>query len=207
MELQGLVKPVSKGEIVPIENTEKEVVQESKSVSAKSELDALTLEMKKLEIAEKKANLEDINERLDERKMKRLNIRQTSITNGQTLVALAKSQKQVEDRCNHRKGGNSMEDVKSGQGTSLYYAFMKHRMLNGDIWIRCLRCGKTWKPPVKSRFVVDGVLNESKYKAAWEEYEAAKMLPTNNSMSSSYAFAFSDGGEYFREVTAATNLR
>jgi hypothetical protein len=25
------------------------------------------------------------------------------------------------------------------------YAVMKHQMINGDIWVRCLRCGRTWQ--------------------------------------------------------------
>ena len=95
-----------------------------------------------------------------------------------------------------------MNEVITGQGTSVYFALMKHRMLNGDLWIRCLRCGKTWKPPVRSSYPSD-----VKYQEAVVEYEAAKMLPTNNSPSSSYTFAFSDGGQHFREVTKDSTLR
>jgi hypothetical protein len=202
-EVANLVSPVSTGAVAP--STEAETIPEKttgKKKSEKTELEAAELELKNLEILERRANIEDLNERLDERKNRRLAVRMTSVTNGQTLNAIAKEQEQMQRRCNHRKGGNGAAGVMSGQGDSLWFALMKHRMLNGDVWIRCMRCGKTWKPPVKSMFA-----DEAKYQAAVAEYEAAKLMPTNNSPSSSYAFSFSDGGQYFREVTASTNLR
>jgi hypothetical protein len=206
-DVANLVSPVSKGEVTPEASAEVVSVKTSKK-SEKSELEAAELELKQLEILERRANIEDLNERLDERKNRRMAVRMTSVTNGQTLNAIAKEQEQSQRRCNHRKGGNGAAGVMSGQGDSLWLALMKHRMLNGDVWIRCMRCGKTWKPPVKSVFVNDkGVFEEAKYQAAVVEYEAAKLMPTNNSPSSSYAFSFSDGGNYFREVTASTNLR
>ena len=198
-DVANLVSPVSTG--APVVEAEAPTEKVTKK-SEKSELEKAELELKKLEIIEKRANIEDLTERLDERKNRRLAVRMTSVTNGQTLNAIAKEQEQSQRRCNHRKGGNGAAGVMSGQGDSLWFALMKHRMLNGDIWIRCMRCGKTWKPPVRRMFA-----DETKYQVAVAEYEAAKLMPTNNSPSSSYAFSFSDGGQYFREVTASTNLR
>ena len=70
-----------------------------------------------------------------------------------------------------------------------------------DWWIRCLRCAKTWKPPVKKNFS-----NDATYQAAWEAYRVAVNFQTRNGASSGYVFQFSDGGEYFREVTESATL-
>lgn len=207
-EVANLVSPVSTGASAPVAEAVVPEKASGKASTHKAELEAAELELAQLSILEKKASVEDLNERLDERKMRRAAIRMTSITNGQTLKDIAKGEEQKQRRCNHRKGGNGAAGVVSGQGDSLWFALMKHRMLNGDVWIRCMRCGKTWKPPVKSMFVDStGAFDEAKYTTAIAEYEAAKQLPTNNSPSSSYAFSFSDGGQYFREVTSSTTLR
>lgn len=177
-------------------------VKSARLVKMEEELKALELEKAKLEIAEKQANLEDIRERLAERQLKREAVRQTSLTNGATLKQLAEEDKKAQRRCNHRKGGNGAAGVIGGQGDSLDYAVIKHTMLNGDMWIRCQRCGKTWKPPVKEDFK-----DIEEYAKAYAEYEAAKAFPTKNSPSSSYQFRFSDNGAYFREVTKHSTLR
>ena len=209
----NLVSPVSTGASTPEVKSEVAAVEAvAPTTTAKNAtkvaLEAAELELAQLSILEKKASVEDLNERLDERRMRRAIVRSMASTNGQTLKSNAIAEEQKQRRCNHRKGGNGAAGVMAGQGDSLWFALMKHRMLNGDVWIRCMRCGKTWKPPVKSMFVDNaGVFNEAKYQAAIVEYETAKEMPTNNSPSSSYAFAFSDGGQFFREQTASTNLR
>lgn len=176
-------------------------VKNAKVLTMEEELKALELEAKRLEVLEKKANLEDLNERLAERQLRRDNIRQTSVTNGETLKANAAEKQKVQKRCNHRKGGNGAAGVVGGQGDSLDFAVIKHVMLNSDTWIRCQRCGKSWKPPVRNMFASDEL-----YLAAVADYETAKNFPTKNSTSSSYQFRFSDNGAYFREVTKYTNL-
>lgn len=171
-------------------------------LAMQEELARLELESKRLELKEKQLNLEDIQDRLDERKTKRDTIRQTSLTNGATLKSLAEVDRMVQKRCNHRKGGNGAAGVVGGQGDSADYSVIKHIMLNSDMWIRCTRCGKTWKPPVKEHF--DTV---EEYLRVFAEYEAAKAFQTKNSTSSSQQFRFSDNGAYFREITRYTNLR
>ena len=174
----------------------------AKLTAMEEELKALELEAARLSVLEKKANLEDLEERLNERKLKREAVRQTSVTNGATLKSLADDDRKVQARCNHRKGGNGAAGVIGGQGDSLDYAVMKHTMLNGDMWIRCMRCGKTWKPSVQDHFKT-----VEEYVKALTEYEQAKNFPTKNSPSSSYLFRFSDNGAYFREVMKNSTLR
>lgn len=184
------------------EHAEQSPAKSPTLTAMEEELKALELESKRLQLLEQKANLEDIQERLGERKLRRETIRQTSLTNGATLKALKADDAMVQKRCNHRKGGNGAAGVIGGQGDSLDYAVLKHTMLNSDMWIRCQRCGKTWKPPVREHF--DTV---EEYVKELTAYEQAKLFPTKNSASSSYQFRFSDNGAYFREVTKHTTLR
>lgn len=187
----------------PAPKTNSEVSPEQAKIdAAKAELLQLEIEAKRLEVLEKKANLEDLQDRLSERQLKREAIKATSVTNGETLKALAEQDQKVQKRCNHRKGGNGAAGIIGGQGDSLDYAVIKHTMLNSDMWVRCQRCGKTWKPPVRNMYASDEL-----YLTAVAEYEAAKNFPTKNSPSSSYQFRFSDNGAYFREVTKNTTLR
>ena len=105
---------------------------------------------------------------------------------GCLLAQFDRSQVQRQRGCNHRKGGIiNIKDPKDisralSHGTSSYYAVIKHQMINGDIWVRCLRCGKWWKPPCRSEHNLD-----RDYWKAMFEYETALEFETNNSMSGS----------------------
>ena len=103
----------------------------------------------------------------------------------------------------------------------------KHQMINGDVWVRCLRCGKTWSPPVEPNFFFnaqgkqvapqDGEFSQVKFDRACEEYRLATMFNTNNSMSSSVQCRFTyfdpetkkhvDAADIYRQNIASTNLR
>lgn len=170
----------------------------------KLQLDNARLEKQRLELEllEKKANLQDLQERLDERELKREMKRQRSLTNGATLNSLASNDNQAQKRCNHRKGGNGAEGVVGGRGEDSQYAVCKHTFCNGDMWVRCLRCGKTWKPPIKDQYT-----SESGFLKAVVDYETALNFPTRNVASGSIQFRFSDNGNFFREVTKNTTLR
>jgi hypothetical protein len=167
-----------------------------------AEIKALELESKRLAVMEQKLNLEDIQQRLDERQLKRETIRSTSLTNGATLKQLAQNELAVQKRCNHKKGGNGVAGIIGGQGDSPDYAVIKHTFCNGDMWVRCQRCGKTWKPPLLSQYKT-----VEEYNAASAQYETAKEFQTKNTSSSSTQFRFSDNGAYYREVTKDSNLR
>ncbi len=166
------------------------------------EIKKAELAAKQLELKERTANLQDVEERLAERELKRENKRQRSLTNGQTLKQLAQNDTAAQKRCNHRKGGNGAQGVVAGQGDDSQYAVLKHTFANGDMWVRCLRCGKTWKPPVKEDYE-----SEALFLKAVVEYETAVNFQTRNMPSGSVTFRFSDNGQYYREVTKATTLR
>jgi len=171
-------------------------------------------EFKRLELEIKRLELLDIKDRVDERKMKRDNKDQRVRSNGQVIENNLRQRLTTQEYCNHRKGGTGLEGYVSGQGDDPQYAVFKHQFLNSDIWVRCLRCGKWWKPPVEDNFYFDangkevakqdGKFNKELYDKAWFEYRAALAFPTRNSMSTSYQFKFSDGGEIFRQMTKDT---
>lgn len=168
------------------------------------------LELRKLE-----AESQDLLERLDEREMKRDAKRQKSVNNGTVLRQIADNEKAAQDHCNHRKGGTGAEGFVGGQGEDSQYAVLKHRMPNGDVWVRCLRCAKTWKPPVEENYTFNkrgevdpkGEFSKSAFDDAYRDYNTAVAFTTRNQMSGSVQFRFSDGGKHFRHVTKDTTLR
>lgn len=192
----------------PAEKTKAEQMSEEAAAIAlenakiERELKLLELEEKRLTVEAAKANLQDTRERLDERQLKRGVLASRSKTNGATIAALAANAKKVQNRCNHKKGGNGIPGYVGGQGNDSNYAVMKHTMCWGDVWVRCMRCGKTWKPPVEKFFDT-----KEEYLKAYVEYQTALEYQTNNSPSSSYQFRYSDNGAFAREVMQPSTLR
>lgn len=201
-----------------VEGTPKTKAAAPKQTTAEmeAELHAIMMESKRLELEakkfefesqqltlqSKKAELQDLQERLAERELKRENNRQKAVTNGQTLQQIDKNEKANQKRCNHKKGGNGAAGVIGGKGDSPDYAVIKHTFAHGDTWIRCQRCGKTWKPPVKKDY-----LSDEGYETALRIYEIALEFQTKNVTSSGVAFRFSDNGEFYREQTKHVSLR
>lgn len=173
----------------------------SKVDAMNEELKAIELESAKLELQLKQANLVDMQERLQERELKRANVRQEAYTKGSTLAALASNKATNQKRCNHKKGGNGAHGVVGGQGDDSQYAVLKHTFANGDTWVKCLRCHKTWKPPVASDYK-----SKEGFEAAQEVYTVALGFMTRNSPSSGVQFRYSDGGAHYRENTKQVQL-
>jgi hypothetical protein len=169
-----------------------------------AEIKALELEEKQLAVKFQKANLVDMEERLAERELKRESRRQDAQSKGAALSVKAKNEATQQSNCNHKKGGNGAQGVVGGQGDDSQYAVLKHTFANGDTWVRCLRCGKTWKPPVKSDFKN----NAEGYTAAMNVYKAALQFQTRNVPSKGIVFSYGEGGvELYRENTKNANLR
>jgi hypothetical protein len=131
--------------------------------------------------------------------------------------------------CTHKKGGTaSQRDMRvlTTGGNGNQFSVIKHQMINGDIWVRCLRCAKTWKPPVEKEFYFrngkqvapqDGTFDKARFDAARLEYLRACNFETNNSMSGSVQCRFStfdlesgkmvDAADIYRERISSSNLR
>lgn len=192
--------------------TQSQFVQQDanqETVKPKTEIQALELETKRLElqakqleILERQSNLQDVQERLAERELAREQKRQKSLSNGQILTQNAAAESAHQRKCNHRKGGNGITGVVGGEGADAQYAVLKHVFANGDTWIRCLRCGKTWKPQLREWHKSDAEFDRAQY-----EYDEALRFYTRNVTSGSAQFRFSDNGKYYRQVTANTSLR
>ena len=175
---------------------------ELQQLKHEAELQRLELEAKELEIKFKKLQYSDLQDQVHDREQKRHDKTERSRINGVTINALARNDKAVQGRCNHRKGGNGANGVVAGQGDDSQYCVRKHIFANGDMWIDCLRCHKTWKPVMPHWFET-----QEGYLGAVAEYEAAKNFPTRNQTSSSVAFKWGDGGVFYRESMRNTNLR
>lgn len=165
-------------------------------------------EAKMRELMLKKAELElrSLERTIFEAEQKETDKVQVAKNNGKTLNDIAKARLQAQERCTHRKGGNGLDGVMGGQGDDAQFSVLKHRQLWGDVWVRCLRCGKVWKPPLKKTYTEDGKLNEVLYQMAYKEYQQALSFPTRNTMSTSGQFSFSatkpgiDAKEAIREM-------
>jgi hypothetical protein len=123
---------------------------------------------------------------------------------GIVLAMQDKTARDAESQCSHKKAGmvrltGTAASIRRGlnNGNGSQYAVRKHQIINGDIWIDCLRCGKKWRPPVAENFTRVNwfgftVPDVAAYVAAVEEYNRAKAFETNNVMSSSIQWAFHD---------------
>lgn len=202
-------------------------------MKAEAEAAKMLVEQSELQAQERKLNVEDLRGRIEERKLKDMSRVDRFKDHGKALTQIKQNEEIQQSKCTHRKGGNGLEGYIAGQGQKPEFAVMKHVFANGDMWVRCLRCGRTWKPPVKSQYFFGpngkplaefkgGKFDQAKYEAAFVEYRAACAFPTNNSTSSSALFGFNgeaqienpDGsisrinqGEWYREVTKDVSLR
>jgi hypothetical protein len=213
-EVQKVVAKVIK-EQTPAQTERVEIVRAIEEMSTEEinrELAAKELQLKRLELMEREANLEDIRERLADRKLKRKSQGDVFRGHGQNLKQDAINRISKQTICNHRKGGDGANGVIGGQGDDMQFAILRHVMGNGDIWIRCLRCGKTWKRPL-----LNG-RTEAEMKASpeWAEYDSMLRAQTRNHTSGTHTFSWGvvqnaegklEGGpEFYREKMKSVTL-
>lgn len=188
------------------------------------------LEAQTLEIEERKYHIKDLKSRLADRDIVEKQAKEDREQQGRTFAQQDATDLYRYSICTHKKGGLvSPRDqrVLTTGGNAAQFAVMKHQMINGDIWVRCLRCGKTWNPPVEKNFFydakgrlvapVDGIFDKFRFEKAVEDYKRATMFETNNSMSTSVQCRFSrfdldsgrmvDAADTYRENVSSTNLR
>src|SRR5271157_3385060 len=120
---------------------------------AKKTLEALELEQK-----ERTYHIQDLQATISERDIKEKQRKENREAQGKTFAQEEATDLYRWSVCTHKKGGTaSQRDMRciSTGGNSAQYAVIKHQMINGDLWVRCLRCGKTWCPPVEAMFYFD----------------------------------------------------
>jgi len=194
------------------------------------EIKRQALAAQQLEIEERKYHIKDLKAKIADRDIREKQVQEDREQQGRTIAQQEATDSYRFSVCTHRKGGMaSPRDVRvlSTGGNAAQYAVMKHQMINGDIWVRCLRCGKTWAPPVQKNFYFneqgrrvapqDGIFNLAKFQSAVEDYKKATMFETNNSMSTSVQCRFTrfdpelgrevDAADVYRDNLASTTLR
>lgn len=204
-------------------------------LSATEELAAIQLEIErerletlKLEKQERELNLRDLKQRLADREVRDLQRIGDREQTGKVIAQQKATDAHRQKICTHRKGGNvSPRDLRAlfTGGSSQQRSVFKHIMINGDLWIRCSRCGKTWSPPIEENFYFDGKgrvvpkhlgkFDPIRFEQAQREYNDAVAFETNNTTSSSVQARFSkieDGREVdaaldYRKALKDTNLR
>jgi len=205
-----------------MEDKKQEVMTAPKN--AAEEIALIELQIKRAQLAglelqkkERELNLEDLRGRLGDRETKAKQRKQDREQQGRTFAQQRASDEAKQNACTHRKGGVVSErdlHVLHTGGNGSQYAVIKHQMINGDMWIRCLRCGKTWLPPVKDNFYFnekgkcvapkDGKFSQERFEKAQQEYIKAMQFETNNSPSASVICKFTkwdDSSEQWVDAT------
>ncbi len=198
------VIPAGKGKVDPFAEVELEFRKQqlAKQAAHEEQLRKIALEKEILLLELAKEDLQDKKEARSERANKLENKASNYKTRGEALKANENKTAQDQRRCNHRKGGQGLQGVVGGRGDSTYYAVIKHTFCHNDTWVCCLRCGKTWKPPLERSFKT-----KDEYYVAVAEYKMALDFPTLNAPSTSSQFQFSDNGARMREVLEPSKLR
>jgi len=186
-EVQKVVAKVAK-ELTPIAPkapAPQKAIADMSAAEVNAELASKELEIKRLELLEREANLQDLQERLAERQLKRRSREGKFRDHGANLKQAAINRRAKQELCNHRKGGDGANGVIGGQGDDMQYAILRHVMGNGDIWVRCLRCGKTWKYPLASQYST-----KAEYELALAEYRSMLKVQTRNHTSGTHTFSW-----------------
>jgi len=132
----------------------------------------IDLEMKLLLLEEAQLKVQTLKIDNETKKMNEASRLDVARGNGVILEDAARVNKGKSSICTHRKGGTDLNGL-DGNGDSSEYAVWKVQWFDNTTWIRCLRCGKTWKPVRLEQFTnaVDFRGNKV-YAAAAEAKEA-----------------------------------
>jgi len=199
---------------------------------AKAQLEELTLTK-----VEKGLHIQELRSTIADRETRQRQAQMDREAQGRTFAQSAAADKFKQGMCTHKKGGivsaRNLQALSTG-GNGNQYSVIKHQMINGDLWVRCQRCAKTWAPPLKVNFFfrtddrgnkvavapADGTFDQVAFDFAVREYEEAKRFNTNNSTSGSVQCRFTkwvkaadgswieaDAADDYRQMLAATNLR
>ena len=191
-----------------------------------TELEKTELEIKRLELAnleleneERKLNLINKRQDIDQRKMNDEQQFAVYRERGVVLADQSRNEGIGQDNCTHRKGGIDMQGL-MGNGDDTDFAVWKIRWFDGKMWVRCLRCAKTWKPvrmeaftklengkpvaPLAPYETLEDAIEA--FNKASAEYRAACAFPTKNQPSGTTQYQFSNPSRY-NEIMDGVTLR
>lgn len=216
----------------PVEKSQDEIIKQLEIEAKQLELQIKKRQLESLELEqqEREYNIRDLKQRLAERDHKEKQLLEDRAAQGRAIAQQRTTDEYRFRICTHRKGGTvTPRDTRvlSTGGNKDQYAIVQHRMINGDLWIRCLRCGKTWAPPVEKNFFFnergvavapqDGTFSREKFEDAKKKYLEATYFNTNNTPSASVQCRFEvvdaetgrivDAADIYRNNIASTTLR
>lgn len=192
-------------EIVKKLRTKKDLLEADPDTLTNDELDRRG---KFIEIDSREASLELAKHENAKHKMKQQEIKDKYTSRGRELKKTDRDHEIQQSNCPHRKGGSDG----SGHGTDAMHSVLRHLMPWNEIYQRCLRCGKTWRPPHIENYP-ETPEGKKDFDAAMAEYKAALAWPTDNKMSTSitYQFTSDDGNvsakKFVHETVKDTDLR
>ena len=134
------------------------------------------------------ADLQDITERLADRKNKRDMKWNQFRTRGVELRKTDHDVELVQESCQHKKGGRG--NIPGGflKGNDVNYSVIKHTLPTNQKLVLCTRCGKRWPPVNPTDYDLKSPAGKEAYEAAKAKYQWALDLNTDNIESSSITF-------------------
>jgi hypothetical protein len=188
-------------------------------------------EERKARAEEHQLNLLDVRQRVEKRQMDAQQRQESRQQQGRVFAQDAAIEAARQEVCTHKKGGivtpRDMAVLTTG-GDSQQFAVIKHRMIDGNLFVRCMRCSRTWVPPKKENFFFDrkrndkdrsdkilkakrmpfegpqvGIFDELSFQIAIEEYKKACAFQTQNKESGSVICQFSKWNEETKTWDAA----
>lgn len=154
----------------------------------------------------KELNRELVKSQTEQLKMKQAQNRDKFFSRGQELKKTDRDQQRQQANCSHRKGGRGIESLIKG-GNAPDYAIIKHLLPWNEWFVRCQRCGKTWKPVHAEDYDMESKAEREAYETAKAEYATARAWPTDNIESTGITFQWDDGGKLAHENTKDVTLR
>jgi len=189
----------------------KKHAQKSKQQILDADPDSLTtaeLERRALfiDLDHKELQRELVKRQTEKMKMTDAQNRDKFYSRGQELKKTARDLEKHQAQCSHRKAGRGLDGLQKG-GNSADYAVIRHILPTNELWQRCLRCGKTWRPPHSQDFDLKSAAGLAAFEEAKRVYKEAIAWPTDNQTSSGITFNWDDGGEFAHIIMKDSNLR
>lgn len=146
-------------------------------------------------------------------KMKQAEQKDKFWSRGRELENTKRSQHKHQEGCSHRKGGRGIEALQRGGTDASDHSLIKHLLPWNEWYIRCQRCGKTWRPPHAEDYDLKTAEGKAAFDQAKVDYKWAMDAPTNNSPSTGITFKHTSedddksAKQFVRDVTKDVTLR
>lgn len=113
----------------------------------------LDFQLKQVQLEQARAGLQDTQEQLAEREMKRSKIRKDQRDRAMQLADVDRLRRAKVMACPHKKGGTDLAGFRRGDNPKR--SVIRFQFPNGDYMNNCTRCGNVVLPPVEPQRVAD----------------------------------------------------